>query len=81
VDNVPAFDPSPESFGAKRTSSNLRPIAELSAENCAEQMGVPALGIKGCRTIAWASRPVRAGNCKRGRRATCVPTATRIAAA
>lgn len=41
------FDPknkadSPEEFfGAKRASRNLHPIAELSAENCTEQMGVP----------------------------------------
>lgn len=30
-----------EFFGAKRASRNLHPIAELSAENCTEQMGVP----------------------------------------
>lgn len=41
------FDPenkadAPEQFfGAKRASRNLHPIAELSAENCTEQMGVP----------------------------------------
>ena len=28
-------------FGAKRATRNLHPIAELSAENCTEQMGVP----------------------------------------
>ena len=28
-------------FGAKRATKNLHPIAELSAENCTEQMGVP----------------------------------------
>ena len=31
----------PDLFGAKRASRNLHPIAELSAENCTEQMGVP----------------------------------------
>jgi len=35
------FDAPPEFFGAKRASRNLHPIAELSAENCTEQMGVP----------------------------------------
>ena len=36
-----AFDPTPEFFGAKQATRNLHPIAELSAENCTEQMGVP----------------------------------------
>jgi xylitol oxidase len=36
-----AFDAAPEFFGAKRAHKNLHPIAELSAENCTEQMGVP----------------------------------------
>jgi alditol oxidase len=35
------FDPTPEFFGAKLATRNLHPIAELSAENCTEQMGVP----------------------------------------
>jgi xylitol oxidase len=30
-----------EFFGARRAARNLHPIAELSAENCTEQMGVP----------------------------------------
>ena len=30
-----------EFFGAKRATKNLHPIAELSAENCTPQMGVP----------------------------------------
>ena len=30
-----------EFFGAKLATRNLHPIAELSAENCTEQMGVP----------------------------------------
>ena len=34
--------PAPEEyFGAKRATRNLHPIAELGAENCTEQMGVP----------------------------------------
>ncbi len=36
-----AFDAQPEFFGAKRATKNLHPIADLSAENCTEQMGVP----------------------------------------
>jgi len=36
-----AFDAKPEFFGAKRAPKNLHPIAELGAENCTEQMGVP----------------------------------------
>jgi len=36
-----AFDAAPDFFGAKRATKNLHPIAELSAENCTEQMGVP----------------------------------------
>jgi alditol oxidase len=36
-----AFDATPEFFGAQRAAKNLHPIAELSAENCTEQMGVP----------------------------------------
>lgn len=31
----------PELFGAKLATRNLHPIAEISAENCTEQMGVP----------------------------------------
>jgi xylitol oxidase len=34
------FKATPELFGAKLASRNLHPIAELSAENCTEQMGV-----------------------------------------
>ncbi len=36
-----AFQATPEFFGAKPATKNLHPIAELSAENCTEQMGVP----------------------------------------
>jgi xylitol oxidase len=35
------WDAPQEFFGAKRAAKNLHPIAELSAENCTEQMGVP----------------------------------------
>jgi alditol oxidase len=31
----------PEFFGAKAATKNMHPIAELSPENCTEQMGVP----------------------------------------
>ena len=34
------FDATLEFFGAKRATKKLHPIAELSAENCTEQMGV-----------------------------------------
>ena len=40
VEEGQAFDATPEFFGAKRATKNLHPIAELSAENCTEQMGV-----------------------------------------
>jgi len=36
-----AFAAPPEFFGAKLATRNLHPIAELSAGNCTEQMGVP----------------------------------------
>ena len=36
-----SFAAPPEFFGAKLARRNLHPIAELSAENCTEQMGVP----------------------------------------
>jgi xylitol oxidase len=35
------FHAAPEFFGAKLATKNLHPIAEISAENCTEQMGVP----------------------------------------
>lgn len=35
-----AFAAPAEFYGARRASKNLHPIAELSAENCTEQMGV-----------------------------------------
>jgi alditol oxidase len=41
VEAEPGFGPEPEFFGAKLATRNLHPIAELSAENCTEQMGVP----------------------------------------
>jgi len=36
-----AFEAHPDFFGARLATRNLHPIAELSAENCTEQMGVP----------------------------------------
>lgn len=36
-----AFEAGPEFFGARLATKNLHPIAELSSENCTEQMGVP----------------------------------------
>jgi xylitol oxidase len=36
-----AKEAGPEFFGARRASRNLHPIAELPAENCTEQLGVP----------------------------------------
>jgi alditol oxidase len=41
VEEGAAFHATPEFFGAKLANRNLHPIAELSAENCTEQMGVP----------------------------------------
>jgi alditol oxidase len=41
VEEGQAFHAPPEFFGAKLATRNLHPIAELSAENCTEQMGVP----------------------------------------
>jgi xylitol oxidase len=40
VETGQAFAATPDFFGAKRAVKNLHPIAELSAENCTEQMGV-----------------------------------------
>jgi alditol oxidase len=34
------FNATPDFFGAKLATKNLHPIAEISAENCTEQMGV-----------------------------------------
>jgi alditol oxidase len=41
VEKGRALEATPEFFGAKLATKNLHPIAELSAENCTEQMGVP----------------------------------------
>jgi len=41
VEEGVAFHATPEFFGAKLATRNLHPIAELSAENCTEQLGVP----------------------------------------
>jgi xylitol oxidase len=49
-----AFHAMPDFFGAKLATRNLHPIAELSAENCTEQMGVPG---------PWSLRQAQARNC------------------
>jgi xylitol oxidase len=36
-----SFTATPDFFGGKLATRNLHPIAELSADNCTEQMGVP----------------------------------------
>jgi xylitol oxidase len=41
VEDGKAFHALEEFYGAKRATKNLHPIAELSAENCTEQLGVP----------------------------------------
>jgi xylitol oxidase len=41
VEEGQEFKATPEFLGAKLATRNLHPIAELSAENCTEQMGVP----------------------------------------
>ena len=41
TDAEPRFEAKPEFFGAKRATRNLHPIAEISPENCTEQLGVP----------------------------------------
>jgi alditol oxidase len=41
VETGESFNATPDFFGAKLATRNLHPIAELSAENCTEQMGVP----------------------------------------
>ncbi len=41
IDDGKAMAAEPDFHGAKLATRNLHPIAELSAENCTEQMGVP----------------------------------------
>ncbi len=41
MDSAHRFEAKPIFFGATLATKNLHPIAELSAENCTEQMGVP----------------------------------------
>lgn len=41
VGDAAPFPAEPEFYGGKLARRNLHPIAELSAENCTEQMGVP----------------------------------------
>jgi xylitol oxidase len=40
IENGRALTAAPEFFGAKLATRNVHPIADLSAENCTEQMGV-----------------------------------------
>jgi alditol oxidase len=40
MDDGSDFGNKPEFFGAKAATKNMHPIAEISAENCTEQMGV-----------------------------------------
>ena len=41
IEEGKSFEAPKEFFGAKLATKNLHPIAELSAENCTPQMGVP----------------------------------------
>ena len=41
IEDDKTYNFSAEFFGAKAATKNLHPIADLSAENCTEQMGVP----------------------------------------
>ncbi len=41
MDGGKAWDAPAEFYGGKKATKNLHPIADLSAENCTEQMGVP----------------------------------------
>ena len=41
TDKPNEHEPAAEFYGAKAATKNMHPIAELSAENCTEQMGVP----------------------------------------
>lgn len=41
MDSAYRFEPKPVFFGATLATRNLHPIAELSAENCTEQLDVP----------------------------------------
>jgi xylitol oxidase len=41
IDDAANSKPRADFFGATAATKNLHPIAELSAENCTEQMGVP----------------------------------------
>src|ERR1700691_2046359 len=41
IEEGQAFHATPDYFGAKLATRNMHSIAELSAENCTEQMGVP----------------------------------------
>jgi len=41
MENGKTFDAPKEFYGGKLATKNLHPIADISAENCTEQMGVP----------------------------------------
>ena len=56
------FNATPDFFGAKLATRSLHPIAELSAENCTEQMGVPGPWYERYRTFVWALPPALGTN-------------------
>ena len=60
ADDPRSFRAEARFFDARPASRNLHPIADLSAENCTEQMGVPGPWYTGCRTFAWGSPPAAA---------------------
>src|SRR5450755_1418835 len=57
VGDGPAFAAPPEFFGAKLANRNLHPIAELSAENCTEQMGVSGPWYERLPHFRWGFTP------------------------
>ncbi len=63
VENGQTLTAAPEFFGAKLATRNVHPIADLSAENCTEQMGVAGPGTTGFPTSAWGSRQAAARSC------------------
>ena len=60
-----AFNANPEFFGAKLATRNLHPIAELSAENCTEQMGVPGPWYERLPHFRMGFTPSAGRNCNR----------------
>jgi xylitol oxidase len=57
VGGEPAFAAPAEFFGAKLAVRNLHPIAELSAENCTEQMGVSGPWYERLPHFRWGFTP------------------------